>query len=55
MRCPDCGKFVHGTATVVMDEIVKVEADCAKCGPVEPDDWIWEDFFPDPTIHFKLS
>lgn len=29
------------------DRIVKVEADCKRCGVVEPTDWEWEDFMGD--------
>ena len=46
-KLEDINWFSEKQATLrVFDErIVKVEADCGRCGKVEPTDWEYDDFF----------
>jgi transcriptional regulator NrdR family protein len=49
MKCPNCDKYVSQVVATFngADEIKRVEAECKKCGTVEPTDWEWDDFCND--------
>lgn len=49
MKCPKCGWFLKNVVATVngLEEIIKVQGECKRCGVVEPNDWAWDDFFPE--------
>jgi len=46
LKCPNCGRFTKDDVAIIngLDDIVRVDSTCKKCGLIHPENWDADDF-----------